>query len=92
MKPPDTQPAKSAKSALSSPPALNADNAEIAGALSARIIKGRAAGLALTHELCALSIELSQAGHEMRSVRAMRQYIRAVDLYLSIERNLEGLP
>jgi hypothetical protein len=92
MKAPDTQPAKSAKSALSSPPAINADNADIAGALSARIKKSRAAGLTLTNELCVLPIELSQAGHEMRSVRAMRQYIRAVDLFISIERNLEGLP
>lgn len=92
MKTPDTPPAKSAKSALSSPPPLNADNADNAGVLSARMKKGRAAGLDLTHELCALSIGLSRAGHEMRSVRAMRQYIRAVDLYLSIERNLEGLP
>ena len=60
--------------------------------LSARIKKGRAAGLALTHELCALSIELSRAGCEMRSVRAMRQYIVAVDLFLAIESNVEGLP
>jgi len=92
MKTPANPSAKSAKSALSIPQPLNADNADNAGGLSARIDKGRAAAFALTHELCALSIELGQAGHEMRSVRAMRHYIRAVDLYLAIERNLEGLP
>lgn len=92
MKTPDTPPAKSAKSALSTPPPFNADNADSAGVLSARIKKARAAGFALTHELCALSVELSRAGHEMRSVRAMRQYIVAVDLYIALESNVEGVP
>jgi len=62
------------------------------GELSARIEKSRAIALTLTSELCALSIELGQAGHEMRSLRAMRHYMRSVDLYLGIARNLERLP
>ncbi len=88
MKQPDTPPAKSAKSALFIPPALDADNA---GELSEKINETKAAGLALTAKLCELSMTLAECGYRERSARALRHYFRAVDLHLSVERNLEGL-
>lgn len=92
MKPPDTPPAKSAKSALSTPPALNADNADNAGELSEKINEVKTAGLDLTAKLCEVSMTLAECGYQKQSARALRQYFRAVELYLSVGRNLEGLP
>lgn len=92
MKTPDTPSAKSAKSALSLPQPVNADIADNAGELSVKIEEARAAALTLTDKLCELFMVLGSSGDDPKSHRAMRHYFRAVSLYLSIERNLEGLP
>lgn len=84
--------AKSAKSALSLPQPVNADIADNAGELSAKVEEARAAALTLTDKTCEVFMALCSSGDKAKSYRAMRHYFRAVDLYLSIERNLEGLP
>lgn len=88
MKTQDTPPAKSA---LFKAPLVNADIADNAGGLSGKINEAKAVALALTDKLCEVSMALGESGYAGRSARAMRQYLRATDLYLSVERNLEGL-
>lgn len=87
----NTPSAKSAKSALFAPQPINADNADNAGEVSAKIKEAIDAALALTDKLCEVSMTLGECGYRKRSALALRQYFRAVDLYLSVERNLEGL-
>ncbi len=84
----NTPSAKSAKSALFIPQPIDADNA---GEVSAKIKEARDAALALTDKLCEVSMTLAECGYRERSARALRQYFRAVDLFLSVERNLQGL-
>lgn len=91
MKTADAPPSKSAKYALFVPQPINADNADNAGEVSVKIEEARDAALALTDKLCEVSMTLGECGYRKRSALALRQYFRAVDLYLSVERNLEGL-
>ncbi len=83
-----TPSAKSAKSALFIPQRINADSA---GEVSVKIKEARDSALVLTDKLCEVSMTLAECGYKKRSARALRQYLRAVDLYLSVERNLQGL-
>jgi hypothetical protein len=92
MRAPDILSAKSAKSALSLPQPVNADIADNAGELSVKVEEARAAALTLTDKLCELYMVLGHSADDPKSLRAMRHYFRAVGLYISIERNLEGLP
>ena len=91
MKTQDTPSAKSAKSALFNPHPINADNADNAGEVSVKIKEARDSALSLTDKLCEVAMTLGECGYNERSRRALRHYFRAVDLYLSVERNLEGL-
>lgn len=92
MKTQDTPSAKSAKSALFIPQPIDADNADNAGEVSVKIKEARDAALTLTDKLCEIAMTLGECGYKKRSERALRQYFRAVELYASVERNLEGLP
>jgi hypothetical protein len=87
----NTPSAKSAKSALFIPQPIDADNADNAGEVSVKIKGARDSALALTDKLCEVSMTLAECGYRERSERALRQYFRAVDLFLSVERNLQGL-
>ena len=87
-----TQETPPAKSALFIPQPVIADNADDAGELSVKIEETKAAALTLTDKLCNLYMVLGYSTDDPKSLRAMRHYFRAVDLYISIERNLEDLP
>jgi hypothetical protein len=82
----------SAKSALFIPQPINADIADIAGGLSEKINEARAAALTLTDTTFEVFMALCSSGDKAKTYRAMRHYFWAVDLYISIERNLEDLP